>query len=186
VPSRIRTRDYGVCEVWYHASRNCLTIKFLVSCRYLTSYLSKSTFLWVVTPRSLERTRCFGGTYGFYLQGRRVSQSLNQQRQSESWACLSRTSGCPQTTWRNNPDNCTLHVTATRTSDPTSCLLFSSMFVCLLFYIFILSLYLCLILLNILHSSRFNTLSTAGKGVVIFLLSALSIVGNGSTVFPRQ
>jgi hypothetical protein len=44
----------------------------------------KTTIFYVLTPYSSDTARCFGRTYGLHLQGRRLSQERNQQKQVES------------------------------------------------------------------------------------------------------
>jgi hypothetical protein len=43
------------------------------------------TAFWILTSCSLEKVRCFGGTYHFRLQGRKVNQARNQHKQAASW-----------------------------------------------------------------------------------------------------
>jgi hypothetical protein len=48
-------------------------------------FLTAATVFRVVTPCSSETAICFGGTYRLQLQGRRVTQETNHQKQEAGW-----------------------------------------------------------------------------------------------------
>jgi hypothetical protein len=50
----------------------------------LTAVILKRMLFWVVTPCSSERTLRARRTHPLYLQGRRVSQEMNPQKQTEN------------------------------------------------------------------------------------------------------
>jgi hypothetical protein len=54
----------------------------------LMAVAMKREVCWNVTPCSLERADFFGWTYCLHLQGCRINQARNQQKQVAAWAWL--------------------------------------------------------------------------------------------------
>jgi hypothetical protein len=54
--------------------------------RVLPAVIVKSTVFWHVTLCSLEKAQWFGGTYHLPLEGQRISQVRNEQKQTASRA----------------------------------------------------------------------------------------------------
>jgi hypothetical protein len=57
-----------------------MQVVIFVGFEVLTAVVMKSTIFWDITPCSpLKFNRRFGGTYRLHLQGRRISQAINQR-----------------------------------------------------------------------------------------------------------
>jgi hypothetical protein len=82
----VNLADTKLCglNLHFHYKNIIAKLEKIVEFWILTAVIKNSAVVWLVTPRSLERSRRFGGTYVSHLQGRSVIQVRNQYKRAES------------------------------------------------------------------------------------------------------